>query len=196
VKAALILAAPVLAGLFFLSSASQTKEEPRMKNKIMGWNVSEGRFVDGPYAGYLVGKPNRPDKIEKTEAEWREILTDEQYRILRTKGTEAAFCGVFRDNKKEGVYTVAGTGQKVFKSTAKFDSGTGWPSFFQPYDKDSVYLEVDTSHGMVRMEVLASRCGGHLGHVFPDGPSGKGGLRFCINSEALSFEERAVDTEG
>jgi peptide-methionine (R)-S-oxide reductase len=190
VKAALILAAPVLAGLFFLSSASQTKEETRMKNKIMGWNVSEGRFVDGPYAGYLVGNPNRPDKIEKTEAEWREILTDEQYRILRTKGTEPAFCGVFHDNKKEGVYTVAGTGQKVFKSSAKFDSGTGWPSFWQAMP-DAVRTKQDRSLFMTRTEVHCRRCKCHFGHIFDDGPQPTG-KRHCINGLALSFKPDAA----
>jgi methionine-R-sulfoxide reductase len=194
VKPLIIAALPLLVVLFFLVRPGQADAAPEDgrpgASKIMGWKVEEGRFVDGPYKGYLVGRPDRKDRIEKSEEQWRAILTDEQFRILRTKGTEAAFCGVFHDNKKEGIYKVAGTGQPVFKSGAKFDSGTGWPSFFEPFDRDAVYLEPDFSHGMVRMEVLASRCGGHLGHVFPDGPSGKGGLRFCINSDALTFEER------
>lgn len=157
---------------------------------VLGWKIVDGRFAEGPYEGFWAVSPPREDKVVHTEAEWREILTEEQYRILRTQGTEAPFCGVFHDNKKDGVYKVAGTNQPVFKSDAKFDSGTGWPSFFQPYDKDAIWLRADTSHGMVRMEVLASRCDGHLGHVFTDGPRDKGGLRFCINSEALTFEEK------
>lgn len=155
--------------------------------EVMGWRVVEGRFAEGPYAGYLVGSPEREDKIVLSEAEWRERLTPEQFRILRNHGTEPAFCEGFHDHKKEGVYVVAGTGQPVFKSDAKFDSGTGWPSFFKAYDKDAIWLKPDYSLGMVRMEVLASRCDGHLGHVFPDGPRNEGGLRFCINSEALNF---------
>ncbi len=157
---------------------------------VLGWKIVDGRYAEGPYEGFWAVSPPREDKVTHTEAEWRELLTDEQYRILRTQGTEAPFCGVFHDNKKDGVYKVAGTGQPVFKSDAKFDSGTGWPSFFQPYDKDAIWLRADTSHGMVRMEVLASRCDSHLGHVFTDGPRDRGGLRFCINSEALTFEEK------
>lgn len=158
--------------------------------KILGWKVEKGRFMEGPYKGFLCESPKRDDKFVKTDAEWRKLLTPEQYKILRGHGTEAAFCGAFYDNHKEGFYRVAGSGQPVFKSDAKFDSGTGWPSFFQPYDMDAIWLKPDLSYGMVRMEVLASRCDGHLGHVFEDGPADKTGLRFCINSEALTFEEK------
>jgi methionine-R-sulfoxide reductase len=158
--------------------------------KILGWKIEKGRFAEGPYKGFLCESPKRDDKFVKTDAEWRKILTPEQYKILRGHGTEAAFCGAFYDNHKDGFYRVAGSGQPVFKSDAKFDSGTGWPSFFQPYDMDAIWLKADTSYGMVRMEVLATRCDGHLGHVFEDGPGDKGGLRFCINSEALTFEEK------
>ena len=158
--------------------------------RVAGWRVEKGRFAEGPYKGFLHESPQREDKFVKSDAEWRKLLTPAQYKILRTHGTEAPFCGVFHDNKKEGVYKVAGSGQPVFKSDAKFDSGTGWPSFFQPYDMDAIWLRADNSYGMTRMEVLATRCDGHLGHVFEDGPRDKTGLRFCINSDALTFEEK------
>ncbi|MCW5941653.1 MAG: peptide-methionine (R)-S-oxide reductase MsrB [Fimbriimonadaceae bacterium] len=179
-------------GWIALANAMQTpakgaETQMNANGKVLGYRVVNGRFAEGPYAGYLVARPNRPDRVEKTDDEWRKLLTPEQYKILRGHGTEAAFCGRFHDNKKDGVYVVAGTGQPVFRSDAKFDSGTGWPSFFQPYDKDAIWLKPDFSYGMTRLEVLATRCDGHLGHVFPDGPGEKGGLRFCINSEALEF---------
>jgi peptide-methionine (R)-S-oxide reductase len=158
------------------------------KEKIMGWKIVDGRFAEGPYRGYWAESPKRKDKITLTDEEWKKRLTDEQYKILRSKGTEPPFCSVFQDTKGNGVFKVVGTGQKVFKSNAKFDSGTGWPSFFEPYDKDAVWLKLDTSHGMIRMEVLATQCDGHLGHVFEDGPRDKSGLRFCINSKVLEFE--------
>ncbi len=132
--------------------------------------------------------PKRADKVVLTDEQWKEKLTDEQFRILRAHGTERAFCGVFHDNKKTGVYACAGCDLKLFQSNAKFDSGTGWPSFFQPYAEDSVWYKEDFSYGMHRVEVLCQRCDGHLGHVFPDGPK-PSGLRFCINSEAMNFEE-------
>ncbi len=132
--------------------------------------------------------PKRKDKVVKTDAEWKKQLTPLQYKILRNQGTEAAFCGGVYDNHKNGVYSCVGCGLPVFKSDAKFDSGTGWPSFFQPYAKDSVWIREDRSYGMVREEVLCARCDGHLGHVFDDGPK-PSGLRFCINSEVLTFKE-------
>lgn len=134
--------------------------------------------------------PKRADKLVMSEAEWKKKLTDEQYRILRGHGTERAFCGVFHDNKKEGLYSCVGCGNPLFKSDAKFDSGTGWPSFFQPVSFDAVWLKTDRSYGMIRQEVLCAKCDGHLGHVFDDGPRDKTGLRFCINSEILTFTEK------
>jgi peptide-methionine (R)-S-oxide reductase len=128
------------------------------------------------------------DKMDLPEEEWRRRLTAEQYRVLREGGTERAFTGVFYDNRDAGAYRCAACGTELFDSGTKFDSGSGWPSFTGPAAKDHVTLHDDVGHGMVRTEVRCARCGGHLGHVFPDGP-GPEGLRYCINSAALDFEK-------
>jgi len=135
--------------------------------------------------GELVG-PVSCARVVKTDAEWRKQLTEDQYRITRRAGTEAAFCGTLLDNKLEGVYVCVCCGLPLFSSDSKFHSGTGWPSFFQPIAKENVSEKRDTSHGMVRTEINCARCDAHLGHVFRDGPEPTG-LRFCLNSEALSF---------
>jgi peptide-methionine (R)-S-oxide reductase len=127
------------------------------------------------------------DKVEKTDEQWRQELTEEQYAVLRQKGTEPAFSGRYWDHKGKGTYRCAGCGAEVFGSAAKYDSNCGWPSFTAPAAENRVDEEVDSSHGMARTEVLCSSCGGHLGHVFPDGP-GPAGARYCINSASLEFD--------
>src|SRR5579862_7120069 len=129
----------------------------------------------------------KQDKIEKTDAEWRAQLTPEQYHVMRQKGTEPAFSGALYRNHADGSYKCAACGAELFGSDTKFESGSGWPSFWQPADSDAVQTHEDTSHGMVRTEVTCRRCGAHLGHVFPDGPKPTG-LRYCINSLSLGFE--------
>ncbi len=126
-------------------------------------------------------------KIEKTDGEWREELTPEQYHVCRQKGTEPPFTGKYHDSKEPGVYTCACCGNELFDSKTKFDSGSGWPSFYEPASAENVATEEDVNHGMRRTEVTCNSCGAHLGHVFPDGPRPTG-LRYCINSAALDLD--------
>ena len=125
--------------------------------------------------------------LPRTEAEWRNRLTPEQFEVLRNKGTERAFSGVHASSKEPGVYRCAGCAAPLFRSETKYESGTGWPSFWEPIEREAVMLSVDDSLGMVRTEVACARCGGHLGHVFDDGPEPSGD-RYCMNSVALELE--------
>ncbi|MGZ4787431.1 MAG: peptide-methionine (R)-S-oxide reductase MsrB [Terriglobales bacterium] len=129
------------------------------------------------------------DKIDKTEEEWRRELTPEQYQVLREKGTERAFTGEYWDTHTPGKYLCAGCGQELFTSDTKFDSHCGWPSYYEPANSDVVEEHEDLSFGMRRVEVTCSRCGGHLGHVFPDGPRPTG-LRYCINSASIKLDPK------
>ena len=128
--------------------------------------------------------------VQRSENEWRELLTPEQYQVLRQAGTERPWSGKYVDSHVDGTYRCAGCGAELFDSTTKFESGSGWPSFTEPKVAEAVEVRRDLSHGMSRTEVVCRRCGGHLGHVFDDGPSDQGGLRYCINSGALDLETR------
>jgi methionine-R-sulfoxide reductase len=137
--------------------------------------------------GQLVG-PVEVARIVKSDAQWRAQLTPEQFEIARGKGTERPFCGTLLDNKRQGVYSCVCCELPLFASDSKFNSGTGWPSFFQPVAEENVITHADHSYGMIRTEILCARCDAHLGHVFDDGPA-PSGLRYCVNSESLDFTE-------
>ena len=134
------------------------------------------------------------ETMQKTDEEWRKELTPEQYQVMRQKGTERPFTGKYWNNKETGMYHCAACGAPLFSSKTKFESGTGWPSFEKPEDEKNIRYEVDTSHGMRRVEVICKRCGAHLGHVFDDGPT-KTGKRFCINSCSLDFKKEQKHKE-
>jgi methionine-R-sulfoxide reductase len=139
-----------------------------------------------------LGDPVAVPRVKKTDTEWRKQLTAEQFEIARGQGTEPAFCGTLLDNHRDGIYHCVCCGLPLFASNAKFNSGTGWPSFFQPVAKENVLTRVDNSFGMSRTEILCARCGAHLGHVFDDGPPPTG-LRFCLNSAAMTFVDKGKE---
>lgn len=140
--------------------------------------------TSSPRADNLIMK-----KVEKTEEEWKSELTPEQYRVVRQKGTERPFSGEYVHTKEPGVYLCVACGQELFSSSAKYDSGSGWPSFFEPVAKENLETAEDTSHFMKRTEIMCSRCGSHLGHVFEDGPQPTG-QRYCVNSASLRLEKK------
>jgi len=149
----------------------------RPKEKMLTWETLKPEETS----------PKHDDKLTLSEEDWRKRLTPDQFKILRSHGTDPAFCGILEDNKESGVYYCAGCDLPLFVSENKFNSGTGWPSFFLPYSRENVWFRTDRSYGMIRVEVLCARCDGHLGHVFPDGPK-PSGTRFCINGNALNFQ--------
>lgn len=165
-KIVIVLIACLLAGAVALAQETKSKEKPAAKK--------EKKVIE---------------KVVKTDEEWQQILSPLQFNILRKKGTERAFTGEYWNNHEDGVYVCAACGLELFAAKHKFDSGTGWPSYWQPIAKENVATETDNSHGMQRVEVLCARCGGHLGHIFDDGPRPTG-LRYCINSVSLKFVKK------
>jgi len=156
----------LLAGMFIFG-------QPAVAEPLKVYSISEGKYV-------------MTEKVVKSEEEWRKILTSEQFHILREKGTERAYSGKLHANHEHGIYRCAGCGLDLFNSESKYESGTGWPSFFAPVAPENVRFEEDRSFFMTRTEVLCPRCGGHLGHLFGDGPEPTG-KRYCMNSAALEF---------
>jgi len=176
------LALSILFGGYLLAGmahAQESSSNPMVKVRLIGPNGSLTEPISVP-------------RIQKTAAEWRKHLTSEQYEIARGQGTEPAFCGTLLDNHREGIYHCVCCGLPLFASTSKFNSGTGWPSFFQPVAQENVLSKDDNSFGMHRTEILCARCNAHLGHVFEDGPPPTG-LRFCLNSASLTFVDKGKE---
>jgi methionine-R-sulfoxide reductase len=172
----ILVGSSLLAGM---AQAQESSSSSTVKVRLIGSNG-------------LLTEPIVVPKVKKTDAEWRKQLTAEQYEIARGQGTEPAFCGTLLDNHREGIYHCVCCGLPLFSSDSKFNSGTGWPSFFQPVAKENVITRTDNSFGMSRTEIICARCGAHLGHVFDDGPPPTG-LRFCLNSAAMTFVDKGKE---
>jgi peptide methionine sulfoxide reductase msrA/msrB len=172
---AMVAVTPWLSRMLGMTAgATRTPSEPGVVTvRLMG---GDGRLT----------APTQVEKVVKTDAQWKKLLTSNEYQIARDKGTEPAFCGVFYDNHKDGIYHCVCCDLPLFQSKTKFDSGTGWPSFFEPIAKENVTTHADNSYGMDRTEILCTLCDGHLGHVFDDGPPPTG-LRYCLNSASMTF---------